>query len=216
MCTWRCRLYSMTASTPSPDEGSGSPPLYSIRRPKRCARKRQLNEFIPRQRDPIGAPSHSDGSLRDRFGPQWFGKLRGNPMSRSEFLFDSNKGRVVLLRPSLQTILDGRSAISSAGYPADEYREKASPLPARGFAGLLLAFSPFIGMSAMLSEVLSMNGVSLSNPSKGEARYLSHNGAKKEKMSTFGYSWSKPARQGNNAARAGAGSVSLGPIKRRQ
>lgn len=192
MCMRRCRLYNMTASTPSPDEGRGAMPLPGVRRPKRYARKRQLNEFTP---------SHSDGSLRDRFGPHWHGKLRSTQLLRSEFLIDSNKGSMVLLRPSLQTLLEGRLAGKPANRTADEYREKASPLPAVHSAGLLLAFSPFIGTAVILSG----------------AKNLKYNGAKKEMMWTSRYSCTEPARLVETSDQGGhTGCVRLGIVKRRQ
>lgn len=191
MCMWRCRLYDMTASTPSPDEGRGSPLLYSIRRPKRYARKRQLNELTP---------SRSDGSLRDRIGLHLHGKLRDDLLWRSEFLFESSKGRMVLLRPFLQILLEGRTAVVPAGRTADGRREKASPLPAVS-AGLLLAFSPFIGTAVILSG----------------AKNLKYNGAKKEMMWTSRYSCIEPARLVETSDQGGhSGCVKLGNSKRRQ
>jgi hypothetical protein len=216
MYTWRCRLYSMTASTPSPEAGRdlGSPP--DIRRPKRYARKRLLNEFVPRQRDPLGAPSRLDGSFRDRFGPQSYGEPLGVVFSWGDFLFESYKGRMVPLRPFLQIPLEGRSAAILAGRTADGRREKASPLPAAQSAGLLLAFSPFIGRQSAPGEALRLSIAKLTRQTKGEANSLRYNGAKKEMMSTSACSWSKPARQGKIALEAGAERVSLGFIKRRQ
>jgi hypothetical protein len=176
-----------TETPPSANADVGARLSLSIRHLNRHARKRSPNEFIPQLRDPIGAPSRPDGSLRGRFGPPRYGKPRASGGLQGRILFDGTMRRKVPLRPLPLSIDSGRSARSTVNRPADGTREKASLL--------LLAFSPLVGCGFVLSET----------------------GAKKEMKWTSRYSCTEPARLVKTSEQGGhAESVSLGNVMRGQ
>lgn len=122
------RRYSTVVALPPP--GMDRRMKFS---PPSCPVIRHAQRYGPKEL----TPSLSGGALRGRIIRSWCGITRAHRLPVTGFLFRITMGWKVPLRSSTLAKTLERHAISVAGRPTDECREKASLL--------LLAFSPFAG-----------------------------------------------------------------------